>query len=704
MKYREEKHHPSRRRLKILAALLTLVLVLLVGEFLASRAIADKLRTTVDSKLDAQLELGPLIYIPPYGAWAWNARITRDGEELFSVARVKLSLAQFPFRDKPIIISKLTVEQPVLSLAPGRFDKIAKPTGDVKRPNKLSDVLRLKQVRVANGQIIYVDVNRPNAPPTVWNNLTLDVDTIQQTVSKYTFHLVSRAGPLAEITAAGTMDVDELLLDVQSSTMKLRVEPEPSRSPLPAAAQEFIRQRRINGAVSISGSGKFPLRDPRESNFTAAIALENATAALPPNDVMLDHARASLVARMAPGGPMRVQIDRLDVAGGGKQAIVHTGQFELNAAARTWSVAEVDGQVIFTLPTTTVALLAPPRPPPVIAASLDGAREPQTQPAPDEPRGVDKLQIAGKGSFTAAASGPLELLGRNPWEAIRHQIIIYPRDASFRPKDFAHRIEGVGGGEIRLQDGMVIFQELQGHYGDDLLRLSSARLPVEGLPKMSRWQEISGTVVFHRPLQSYTPKLDKVFDALNPQGSFLIAGSYTVDKHILNAEGKGKNTFDLIVSTDVGSFALTERQIVLEKMRGDATVTNAGVDLHELEAEVLDGRVQATGRWARVDPQHATYEGEAVIRNVDLALLEDRLREEPSNKPLEGRIFGNASFRGAVTKGAEKKENLRTLRANGEIEIVRGSLFKVPVVRNITEQVKGLKGVAVVGDAAAVFE
>jgi hypothetical protein len=106
---------------------------------------------TVDQKLDAHLELGPLLYVPPYGAITWGARITRQGDELFSVSRVNLALAEFPLKDKPIIISRLEVHEPVLSIAPKRFDNIAEPSGDPNHPHKLSDVLRLKEVRVSDG-------------------------------------------------------------------------------------------------------------------------------------------------------------------------------------------------------------------------------------------------------------------------------------------------------------------------------------------------------------------------------------------------------------------------------------------------------------------------------------------------------------------------------------------------------------------------
>jgi hypothetical protein len=252
-----------------MVVLCTIVLLLAVGELVASRQIAAKLRRTVDDKLDAHLEIGTLIYVPPYGAWVWNARIVRDGRELFSVAQLKLSLAELPLdKDKPIIISRLTANAPVLSAAPNAFDHIKKPNTDDKEPRRFSGMLRLEKVRVFDGQVTYTDPKRKDAPPTAWANLNLDVDTIRQSASKYTFHLVSRAAPLAEATAAGTFDVDDLILELQSSSMKLRAEPDPTRTPLPRRRAGFhpppAYQRDVDGeherpvAAEGSEAGRFP--------------------------------------------------------------------------------------------------------------------------------------------------------------------------------------------------------------------------------------------------------------------------------------------------------------------------------------------------------------------------------------------------------------------------------------------------------------
>ena len=144
-----------RRRLKILAVLLTLVLVLLVAEVVASRMIADKLRRTVEAKLDAHLELGPLVYIPPYGAWTWNARITRGGEDaVFRLAR-QARAGRVPVQGQAD--HHLAAARPPAGgqprAGPVRRHQEAADARTIRCPRKLSGMLRLKHVRVTDGQV-----------------------------------------------------------------------------------------------------------------------------------------------------------------------------------------------------------------------------------------------------------------------------------------------------------------------------------------------------------------------------------------------------------------------------------------------------------------------------------------------------------------------------------------------------------------------
>src|SRR3954468_13226959 len=80
-----------------------LVLLIAGGEYAASRAVAVKLRNLVDRKLDARLETGSLLYVPPYGITAWGVRLIRNDKDLINVGKVNLRLAQLPLGGGPIV-------------------------------------------------------------------------------------------------------------------------------------------------------------------------------------------------------------------------------------------------------------------------------------------------------------------------------------------------------------------------------------------------------------------------------------------------------------------------------------------------------------------------------------------------------------------------------------------------------------------------
>jgi hypothetical protein len=269
---------------------------------------------------------------------------------------------------------------------------------------------------------------------------------------------------------------------------------------------------------------------------------------------------------------------------------------------------------------------------------------------------------------------------------------------SSHPKTYVNPIDNLKQGEVRLKNGMIVFQDLSAHYGADVLRLTSARLPLEGLPKLAQWQEISGTVVFHQPLLRYSLKLDKVLNALNPDGPFLIAGSWTLDKR----GGPPKNTYDLIVSSDAGNFAISKFRIPLAQIRGDCSVTNAVVDLHGAQANCVGGTVQVSGKWDRQPPDAPTagdYDGDVTVMGIDLSKLQP-IVPDAAKQRCQGRLFGQASLSGGLPRQGDK---LVTLRGGGQVELIGGDLYSWPVLKELFEQVK-MTQAATVGDAAAVME
>src|SRR5439155_26474836 len=117
----------------------------------------------------------------------------------------------------PIIIASLALYKPVMNLGPESFANIVKKSAANQAPRKLSEMLRLKELHLTAGRIAYHESREEkhgHAPPRpmVWDSLGLDADLSQQSPSRYNFHLRSRSGVFADASAAGAVDVDELML------------------------------------------------------------------------------------------------------------------------------------------------------------------------------------------------------------------------------------------------------------------------------------------------------------------------------------------------------------------------------------------------------------------------------------------------------------------------------------------------------------
>ena len=117
-------------------------------------------------------------------------------------------------------------------------------------------------------------------------------------------------------------------------------------------------------------------------------------------------------------------------------------------------------------------------------------------------------------------------------------------------------------------------------------------IPLDRMPQLVKVQEISGSVTFQQPSPHYIPVMDKILDMAHPNGPVLIAGSYTMD----NTTPVSNSTYDFTISTDNCAFAVTSKQIPLEHVRGDVSITPAGVQLQGIEAQVFGGQRHHHGR------------------------------------------------------------------------------------------------------------
>ena len=730
---------PKRRRHWVLLG----VLLLLMGAWfvvpqLFVPMIRAKLQGMIAGHLDAKLHIGRLMYAPPFGVRARDVRLVggdatgAGGTELLRVAKLDLKLARSPFREGPLVIQNITVHEPEVRLirtADGRLVgmqglvKKDSPTAQATQPAtqpgeppepvdvdppaeaeqdaakaKLSDMFELRHFGIKGGRIVYEDQTSPGLPPVVWKGLDVGMETAPRSKSVYGYTLDAQNGDLAKLQSSGTFDLDALVLDLGSLRVEARTRYSENESPLPAQVQRVLRDYQVEGAVVLDASGRFAMRDHRAGTFRATVDLRDASGYVPQWDATLDRLAVKVSAERAgePAGPVRVRLESFDAASGDSTARVDKAELVVDRAANTWGVSELSG--ILKLGGETAAL--PKKSRPVLAGM--GAR--------------------GEVQFTLAAEGKLDPKdGEYLLTPEDLAVLVYPRGVSLLPRKSPAALGHIGGGgSIRKDKGsrVVVAEDLSFDYGGDPIVLASARLQLppdlSHLKRQTRIEEISGTVDFHRPGPRYPGKFGKVIDSLRPVGPFVVGRDswFAVSKVEPELRARTdpaappgpkrsrKADWYFSVSTDAGSFTLTEDRIPLTNMRGDATVSNMLIDIRSLEADVLGGRLSGACIITPASPMK--YEGRAYLRGVDLeAVSKVYILPESKDAKLTGE--GNLDIQFAGARPAPGESPLSRLAAAGEFEILRGHFWTIPLLGEVAKRAGGSRELTV-GEAAGLFE
>ena len=712
---------PRRRLHRVLVGvLLLLVAAWFVVPQLFVPTIRGKLQGMIAGHLDARLQIGRMMYSPPFGVRARDVRLVAGssagddfaGTELLKVSKLDLKLARHPFHEGPLVIQNITVHDPevhVIRTADGRLVGMhnlvrpdaptlqatqpatapaTRPGVEIEEPDeaerdaaraKLSDMFELRHFGIKGGRVVYEDRSKPGLPPVVWKDLNVGMETTPRSKSEYGYTVDADHGDLAHLKSSGSFDLDKLLLDLGSLHLEARTKYTRDESPLPAQVQKVLRDYHVEGHVLIDADGKFSVRDPDGSKYRATVELRDASGYWPQRDATLDRLAVKLTVEGAGRDLVRVRMEACEAASGDTTARVDKGELVADAKANAWKVHNVSGRV--ELGAQNQALSNGSRP---MLAGMN-------------PRGTVE--------FTAAAEGKLQ---PGPGEHVLAPegiaVLAYPRGVSLQPRKIPAPLNDVGGGgSVRKDFGtrVIVFDNLTFHYGTDPIHLGSARLQLpedlSDLRTATRIEEIGGTIDFRRPGPRYPGKFGKVVDSLRPVGPFVIGRDSWFAVTKLDT-GKRKGDWFFSVSTDAGSFTLTERRIELLNMTGDATVSNMLVDVRRLEADVLGGRLTGT---VRVTPKTLKYDGRAFLRGVDLeAVSKLYILPETSDAKLSGRGNLDVEFAGSPKEGDSK---LDTLRAAGEFEVFRGHFWTIPVLGEIAKRAGGGKELTV-GEAAGVFE
>lgn len=705
-----------RRWLKILGILVVAILLAAIAaSLILGRVFRNHLAEAIDKEIGAKLETSIVLYRPPWGLILYHPRITLpapDGEpvEIFSADRVVLRLVKKPSEHEPLLIRSLSLRRPVVRLVKtpqGWLFRTATAAANASKRDeeelraskseaqRASDLFRLDDFSMSDARLVYRTQSDPSEQ-TLLNGLSAAIRPAGASKSAYACR-VWGAGP-TQLNTSAAIDIDDRSANIQ----ELRWEFD-----LAQATQLSISGKtgnrasgRIGGNLRIEVRGEIGLADRSHDDLEGTFELKDGSAELPAWKLGVEKAAFKVrvqakVGATTPGAgnsvaSLTIQSASAVAAGlttnltGGVLSIGDDGHWRLDGllgsilADRASRLESYDGKY-------------------GLLATL-----------------MERAQARGKAEFTAAASGPLRAIRtEEDLKDFHWQLIAYPRSVAFKTPKFALPLDHVGGGgTVELRDGVVDLKNLTANYGSDQYVLDRARLilfdPARGihladLKERVKFEEINGGILYHQPGPAYPGGFGKVMAQLHPAGAFAVDGSDYTYQSLRNEGFKSPADYHFHVSTEKGTFYLSNFQIPLTEVRGESTIAPARIDIPQISANVLGGTVVAKGTVNPKKPMQ--HDGSLSIADLDLEKLGKQLKlHAAKHGKMNGLAYANVSIQSAPIDSATQPvaAALRRLTADGEFEVIQADFYPIPVLEDVVPVVR--RGEAkTVGDAAGIF-
>jgi hypothetical protein len=283
----------------------------------------------------------------------------KPGEQVDVVAvkNLDVTLAEPVLPGKPIVIEKVVVDRPAVSLvatAPGSgkfigIPKITRAEAKVEAPaapsspstgpaKKLSDILHVKAFKVSDGRLVY--------DPRIPNTVAMSIDHISTTAALdadapagdvYASSVTVPHAPDFGLTATGRVNVDTLVADDVKLDLTAELGSE-AVAYLAPQVQAELAPFEPSGSLTISATGTVPLLKPLTADGRADVKIESLRATFGDYRVPFDHVRLAAVVkdgrvtlpgRKVIGGPTVEALDgTVDLEG----AVLLNSRFDANLA------------------------------------------------------------------------------------------------------------------------------------------------------------------------------------------------------------------------------------------------------------------------------------------------------------------------------------------------------------------------------------
>ncbi|MGD0460971.1 MAG: hypothetical protein ABSB74_00640 [Tepidisphaeraceae bacterium] len=663
----------KHRRRKLLAALAAVILVLLIAiRFSVAPLLKHELMSSIEKRLYAHLIIGDLSYHPPYGVVARNCQlvaINSSGQaDLLDVEELSLRLAQLPLPGEPLVVEDLTIRGPSAHLVrtpegfAGESGLLRPDTSGKHQPNnrKFSDLLRLRHLAIEDGQVVYEDRRRGNAPPTIWSRLSFHIDTSPQGPADYGFNIDANNLSAAQFQAKGSFNVDDLTATIDHFAVKAQAGEE-GMDQLPPKYQEILRRYRVGGTLVLEGAAQGDVHHPQANSFSSTLSLQNGAAFSPEMQLKLGDLHFKILSAADAKGASLIISDFVARSGNGIFALKPGARFDIDARRWTWSLQNIDA---------------------TLSRAID-------LPA------TGGLDVSGSAEFTAAMNGPVSPDADLKDASGGGQLVF--NNLSVQPPTFPLPVSNISGPPIRLARGMLILRDLQAHYGRDRFQLSSARVALGQLKHgVVRCSDLNGVLSFHPPNADYPPPLDVAFRKAQPGGEFYFTGHGAFDR----ARRKPLD-YDLLLSCDNTTVAVLNPRFNVFQIKFDAEATQDLVQVPNFQCRTLDGRLRLErGRFAMAVPN--AFSANVFIDRISVPkVVALAVHPKSGGVNLQGLADVHSSISGKAHGGAQAVVD--SLQAEGQFELYGGDLWDIPALKKITSSSHLAKDALSIGQAAALF-
>lgn len=296
-----------------------------VGTGAVERWIGTYLSSVINTSLHPQLTFTQLDYQYPDTVVIRDARIIADdpafpgqSTEILWVSEMRLELAQIPRVGEPIKIRQLVLRRPeirLIAVEPNDhrlvgFSDLLREAPEPGPPGtevKFSDLFHIRLVDLSEGSILYNPRQEDGAMMRL-QGITTRLDLTPKDPGEYAFAVELNRQPIFGLSVAGLMNVDDLMVQLESLTLTTRVDRQHDQH-LPPMAQAMLRQYQVKGNISVSSQGEIPLMDWPKSTLTSQIDAQHTLFVLGQYKVPID--QLLLQARL---DQQALIIDRLEVA------------------------------------------------------------------------------------------------------------------------------------------------------------------------------------------------------------------------------------------------------------------------------------------------------------------------------------------------------------------------------------------------------